>query len=112
MSAKKNSDKTEAGIKEEMAKPRMAKSARMAELHLDRERTPEPPSASMLGTVDRILLSTRPSQSEKAQIGIHGAGKGHRSIRIENVLTNEHGDDVKLRKGARVQVTVTANPKS
>jgi len=29
-------------------------------------------------------------------------------LRIENALIDEHGDDVKLKKGAHVEVTVTA----
>jgi hypothetical protein len=28
-------------------------------------------------------------------------------LRIENSLTDEHGDEIKLEKGARVEVTVT-----
>jgi hypothetical protein len=32
-------------------------------------------------------------------------------IRIENALTDEHGDDVKLKKGTNVGVTVTAKSK-
>jgi hypothetical protein len=32
--------------------------------------------------------------------------------RIENTFTDEHGDDVKLKKGAHVEVTVTAEPKT
>jgi hypothetical protein len=35
----------------------------------------------------------------------------YRDLHIENVLTDEHGYDVKLKKGAHVQVTVTAEPK-
>jgi len=34
--------------------------------------------------------------------------KQHRDLRIENSLTDEHGDDVKLKKGAPVEVTITA----
>jgi hypothetical protein len=33
----------------------------------------------------------------------------YRDLRIENTLTDEHGDEVKLKKGAHVEVTVTAN---
>ena len=40
-----------------------------------------------------------------------GADAQYRDLRIENSLTDEHGDDVKLKKGAHVQVTVTAGPK-
>jgi hypothetical protein len=32
----------------------------------------------------------------------------YRDLRIENTLTDEHGDDVKLKKGGHVEVTVTS----
>jgi hypothetical protein len=35
----------------------------------------------------------------------------HQDFLIENTLTDKHGDDVKLKKGAQVGVTVTAEPK-
>ena len=44
---------------------------------------------------------------DKAQISIEG-DHGYRDLRIENSLTDEHGDEVKLKKGAHVEVTVTA----
>ena len=62
----------------------------------------------MPGTVDKIIPSSGPSQPEKAQIAVDGADHRYRALRIENTLTDEHGDDVKLRKGAHVDVTVTA----
>jgi hypothetical protein len=62
----------------------------------------------MPGTVDKIILSSGPRQSEKAQIAIDEADPRYRTLRIKNNLTNEHGDDVKLRKGTHVDVTVTA----
>jgi len=89
----------------------MARSARIAELNLDTARTPEQPSASLPGTVDKIIPSRGPSQPEKAQISIEGADHPYRDIRIENALTDEHGDDARLKKGARVEVTITAEPK-
>jgi hypothetical protein len=91
-----------------MAKPRMARSARIAELNLDTARTPEQPSATMAGIVDKIVPSPRPGQPEQAQIAVDGAARRYRNLRIDNTLTDEHGDDVKLEKGARVDVTVTA----
>jgi hypothetical protein len=103
---------TRARVTKEMAKPRMARSARIAELKLDTRRIPEQPSITMPGSVDKIVASPRPSQPEKAQIPVGGAEHGHRDIRIENTLTDEHGDDVKLKKGANVEVTVTAAPNS
>jgi hypothetical protein len=63
------------------------------------------------GTVDKITPSSRASQTEKVQIAINNASHPHRYFRIENTLTDEHGGDVKLKKGAHVEVTVTAVPK-
>jgi hypothetical protein len=100
---------THASVKKEMAKPRMAKSVRIAELNLDTARIPDQPSATMRGTVDKIIPSPRPSQPEKAQIAVDGADVHYRDLRIENTLTDEHGDEVKLKKNAHVEVTVTAN---
>jgi len=91
-----------------MAKPRMAKSARIAELNLDTTRISEQPSATMPGTADNIIPSPGPSQPERAQIAIEEADQGYQDLRIENMLTDENGDDVKLKKGAHVEVTVTA----
>jgi hypothetical protein len=105
---KKTGHAIRASIRKEMAKPRMAKSARIAELNLDTARILEHPSATMPGTVNKIVLSPGPNQPEKAQIAVDGADRGYRDLRIENVLTDEHGDDVHLKKGAEVEVTVTA----
>jgi hypothetical protein len=105
--AKKESDEaTRASVRKEMAKPRMAKSARIAELNLDASRIAEEPSVTMPGTVDAIVPSSRPGQPEKAQIAVDGADRLYRNLRIENILTDEHGDDVKLKKGAHVEVTI------
>jgi len=103
---KESANATLASVKKEMAMPRMARSARIAELKLDTARSPEQPSATMHGTVDKIIPPSRPNQLEKAQIVVDGSY--HRDLRIENSLTDEHGGDVKLKKGARVDVTVTA----
>ena len=109
----KEADKaTSVSVKKEMAKPRMARSARIAALNMDTSRIPEQPSATMPGTVDRLIPSPGPTQPEKAQIAVDGADRLYRNLRIENTLTDEHGNDVKLKKGARVDVTVTAEPKT
>jgi len=109
---RKPGNATRASVAKEMAKPRMARSARIAELKLDVTRIPEHPSVTMPGTVDRIIPSPHPSQPEKAQIAVDGADNRHRDLRIENALTDEHGDDVKLKKGTHVDVTVTVEPKT
>ena len=105
---KELAETTRADVRKEMAKPRMAKSARIAELNLDTARIPEQPSTTVPGTVDKIIPSPRPSQPEKAQIVVDGADYRYRDLRIENTLTDEHGDDVRLIKGAHVKLTVTA----
>jgi hypothetical protein len=92
----------------EMARPRMARSARIAELNLDTARNPERPSTTVPGTVEKIIPSRGANQPEKAQIAVDGAARPYRDLRIENMLVDEHGDDVRLEKGARVEVTVTA----
>ena len=109
---KRTGNTTRASVKKEMAKPRMARSARIAELNLDTARIREQPSTTMPGTVDKIVPSPRPSQPERAQIVVDRTDHRHRDLRIENTLTDEHGDDVKLKKGAHVEVTVTAEPKT
>jgi hypothetical protein len=103
----------QASVTKEMAKPRMARSAKIAERNQNTTRAAERPSVTLSASVDKIIPS-RGSQSEKVQIGIENTDRGHRDLRIESSLTDEHGDDVKLKKGAHVAVTVTAgaNPPS
>jgi hypothetical protein len=60
----------------------------------------------MPGTVDKII-PPRTSQPEKVEIKVEGADPRHRDLRIENVLLDEYGEDVRLKKGADVEVTVS-----
>jgi hypothetical protein len=99
---------THANVEKELAKPRMAKSARIAELNLDIARIQEQPRTLMPGTVDKIIPSSRPSQPENARIALDGPDCRNQDLFIENTLTDEHGDEVRLKKGAHVEVTVTA----
>jgi hypothetical protein len=96
-----------ASVEEQMSQVRISRSARIAELNLDKARIPERPSTTMPGTVRKIIPAIRPSESEKVQIAIDGPGRKYRNLRIENTLTNEHGEEVKLKKGSHVQVTIT-----
>jgi hypothetical protein len=105
---KRRDDATRASVKREMAKPRIARSARIAELKLDAVRIPEEPSTTMSGVVDRIIPSARPSRPEQANIIVDVPDKRYRDLRIENTLIDEHGDDVSLKKGAHVEVTLTS----
>jgi hypothetical protein len=107
---KKTGNASHASVKREMAKPRMARSARLAELEFNNGRIPEHPSTTMSGTAEKIIPSPRPSWPEKAQIAVDEADQRHRDLRFENRLTDEHGDDVKLKKGTHVEVSITEDP--
>ncbi|HSY33905.1 MAG TPA: hypothetical protein VLA42_18130 [Verrucomicrobiae bacterium] len=108
---KESGNAIRASVKKEMAAPRTARSARITELNLDTARIREQPSTTMPGTVNKIIPSPGLNQPEKAQIGISGADHQYRDLRVENALTDEHGDDVRLKNGAHVEVTVTAEAK-
>jgi len=64
----------------------------------------------MPGTVDKIIRFRTPRLRETAEISIKGEPK-YRELRVENSLTDEHGDEVKLEKGGHVEITVTAEGK-
>ena len=70
----------------------------------------EKPSATLPGTVEKIIKSPFSSEPDKAQIAVEGADHLYKEIRIENTLTDENGDKVQLKPGAEVKVTVEAEP--
>jgi hypothetical protein len=72
----------------------------------------EKPSATLPATVEKIIKPIAPGEPEKAQISIEGADHLYRELRIENSLTDENGEKVRLKKGAEVEVTVEANPEA
>ncbi|MGA9967952.1 MAG: hypothetical protein WBQ10_22335 [Terriglobales bacterium] len=72
----------------------------------------EKPSATLPGTVEKIIKSPHPSDPEKAQIAVEGADELYKEIRIANNLTDENGDQVRLKQGAKVEVTVEADPEA
>jgi hypothetical protein len=72
----------------------------------------EKPSATLPGTVEKIIKSSYPSDPEKAQIAVEGADELYKEIRIANNLTDENGDQMRLKQGAKVEVTVEAGPEA
>jgi hypothetical protein len=68
----------------------------------------EKPNVTLPGKVEKIIESTRPGRPETAEISIEGADPLYQEIRIENSLTDENGNEVRLKKGADVDVTVEA----
>ena len=61
------------------------------------------------GTVQRVLKPIVPRDPEKAEINVEGADDLYREIRVENVLTNENGEKVRLKPGAEVDVILEAD---
>jgi hypothetical protein len=68
----------------------------------------EKSNVTLPGKVEKIIESPYPSEPEKAQISVEGADPLFQEIRIENSLTDENGDEVRLKEGAEVEVTVEA----
>ncbi|HVM91487.1 MAG TPA: hypothetical protein VMT67_01680 [Terriglobales bacterium] len=61
-------------------------------------------------TVEKIIRPPDPRLPEKAQISIErGADPLYQEIRIENSLKDSRGKEVKLKEGAKVEVTVEAS---
>jgi len=79
-------------------------------MHSDGDST-EKASITLPGTVEKIIKPPHPSLPEKAQIAIDEADHLYREIRIENALTDQNGEPVRLKEGASVEVTVEADPK-
>ena len=107
---KERGNATLTSVTKEMAKPRTAKSARIAELNLESSRIREQPRITVPGVVEEIIAFPGPGQQEKTQIATEEADRRYRNLRIDNALTDENGDDVSLKKGAHVEVTVRAKP--
>jgi uncharacterized protein YfaS (alpha-2-macroglobulin family) len=61
------------------------------------------------GTVQKVITSPYSGQAEKAEIAVQGADDLYKEIRIENALIDENGDEVSLKKGAQVEVTIEAD---
>ena len=70
------------------------------------------PRKTLPGTVQKIIKPVHPSLPEKAQIEVHDAEELYKEVRIENKLTDEKGDEVQLKEGADVDVTVEAEPEA
>ena len=61
--------------------------------------------------VQKIIASPHPEIPEKAEISIQGCDDLYKEIRIDNSLTDGTGDEVKLKTGAEVEVTIEADKK-
>ena len=68
----------------------------------------EGPSATLPGTVEKIFKSPVPSEPDIAQIAVEGADDENKKISIDNCLTDKNGEEVCLKPGAKVEVTIKA----
>ena len=68
--------------------------------------------ATQPGTVEKVLKPVIPSDPEKAEIAVEGADDGHKKITIENTLIDKSGHEVHLNPGAKVEVTIKAEPEA
>jgi hypothetical protein len=66
----------------------------------------ETATVTLPGTVERVIKSFDPDKPDKAQIAIEGAEDLYREIRIENTLQDKNGEEVALKPGAEVDVTI------
>lgn len=64
------------------------------------------PSATFSGTVETIIKPPVLSEPEKAHIAVKGEDHLYQEIRIANTLTDDHGEEVSLTPGAKVQLTI------
>jgi hypothetical protein len=70
---------------------------------------PETASVTLPGTVNKVIKSPDPSEPDKAQIVVEGADELYREIRIDNALQTDKGEEVALKPGTGVDVTVEAS---
>ena len=78
---------------------------------MDSPEEKDKPSTTLPGTVEKIIKPIDPSEPEKAQITIEGGEDLYREIRVSNTLKNEEGEEVTIKEGASVDVTIQADEK-
>jgi hypothetical protein len=75
----------------------------------DESPSEEKATVTLPGTVEKIIPAVGSHEPEKVQIAVEGADDLYREIRIDNTLRDEAGNDVSLKKGAEVEVTIAAD---
>ena len=68
----------------------------------------EKPTVTLPAKVEKIIESAHPGEPEKAQISVQGADSLYDEIRIKKSLTDEKGNEVRLKKDAEVEVSIEA----
>jgi hypothetical protein len=76
------------------------------------DRSDEKATVTLPGTVEKVIPPLVPDQPEKAQISVEGAEDLYKEIRVENTLQDKSGNEVGLKEGAKVEVTIEAEPEA
>jgi hypothetical protein len=66
-------------------------------------------AVTLPGTVKKVIPPIHPSMPEKAEISVEGADDLYREIRVENTLSDGSGNEVSLKPGAQVDVSIEAD---
>jgi hypothetical protein len=69
------------------------------------------PSTTLPGSVEKIIEPIDPREPEKAQINIEGGEGLYREILVNNTLKDEKGEEVAIKEGVPVDVTIETNKK-
>jgi hypothetical protein len=72
----------------------------------------EKATATLPATVEKVIKPPYDGAPEKVQIAVEGADHLYRELRLENSLTDENGEQVRLKPGAEIEVTIAAEPKA
>ena len=67
------------------------------------------PNVTLPGVVEKIIPPNYAGEPEKAEIAVEGADPLYKEIRIENTLHDDKGEEVSLKQGAEVDVTIEAD---
>jgi len=81
----------------------------MSDKSKDEEEDQDKVAVTLPGKVEKVIPPIHPSLPEKAQISVEGADELYREIRVENTLSGESGNEVSLKPGAEVDVTIEAD---
>jgi len=81
----------------------------MSDKPKDEENEQDAAAVTLPGKVEKVIPPIHPSLPEKAEISVEGADDLYREIRVENTLSDERGNEVGLKLGAEVDVTIEAD---
>jgi hypothetical protein len=70
------------------------------------------PAVTLPATVEKIIPPIPPDRPEKAQIAVEGAEELYKELRVENALKDQKGEEVGMKEGSQVEVTIEADPKA